>query len=947
MAKQQSTYEGLSGVFDALFTVSETNARKTKSPNSAQQLFLMSDAFAQALPAVAGQVGAFTSLQNTVEQTAYNWINAGGNLVVDKGQPLVKLNTVQQYSTVMLDENGRPIDAKFEAGVKPVQVDVNLQNVISYAKSPNDFTAKIAQGWVDQIQEVRKMKMIGGLGEAYQDAALYIAGRRAGVDGDVAAMLLDVKRANTMFSDDKSGRSTFFQGFTSGDAGKPNENDLFRIGRGEDRRDAVYAQALTMIGGELDRSKRMSAAAEIEAALRANTATHEVYNTTTNAWEQKRLTMNQIFDGVLADPSHAQYGQKLLEARTSMGKVIDNISDPRLKTELQAWLFNAGPDGFEQFAARAAKGTIQKGKSEGDIASFAMGSLAQAHANAGNTAEARKLMGFAATAQGLDGKMTIGEQLMYARSRWTALGKDLPGAFTITGLITGNSFKVLADASGGLTGFGGSSLNGGKFMDALGKQQEKLLRAQWQAQFGGMTNPAISLEDFLKRHNNFGTWGRPVDPLANFLQSKRVQDSLGNTPYNLYGGAQIRDFGLLGNSFKLSGNANGMQKLFYSAYTFSPWQMVQGALNGSLFDRMAWIGTNYGRDLANPSRMGQFAINMLNNKGYQRIVQLNRYGQYIVRAPILLVNKVIERGMFAIKSAMKFAMSGIMKLMTRIMGKAVAALISQVLKRVIDAATGGLAILYDIVNTLTFGLLDKLVGKAIKAVLDLIIMFIVGFLMLLTICGLNIGEWGNPSNANLNSDNTFPPDAGYQPQERALPDLSSFVNITTGSINPADYEPFNEGDCPFLRPINCSQGPYGTYSHGCSDFGSSQLPIDVGTGGGGAIYAPVNGRISLSGDYSCGDGTPTIGNIFEFTGDDGVLYGFYHSTAVAPAGTRVSKGDLIGAMTTSVPESECWTGPHIHAYVSQGGTQLNSLEAYRRMCGNFSCGSGESNSCGR
>lgn len=109
---------------------------------------------------------------------------------------------------------------------------------------------------------------------------------------------------------------------------------------------------------------------------------------------------------------------------------------------------------------------------------------------------------------------------------------------------------------------------------------------------------------------------------------------------------------------------------------------------------------------------------------------------------------------------------------------------------------------------------------------------------------------------------------------------------------------------------------YGDRLHPVYGYYRFHSGIDIGAGGGTAIWASASGTVTVS-SYDSG-----YGNYVSIAHDNGysTLYAHMSSRAVS-AGDRVSQGQVIGYVgTTGVS-----TGYHIHYEVFSGGTRINPL----------------------
>jgi len=909
--KNASTFSIL-GELGKVLDTSTTNQAKNKGPENTP-VPIMADT--SALASIAADMVGYTSVQNLVQQTASNWITSGDKLkgnsqmlgegygtAESRSTPLSEMRSYTdafgntQYQMVTIDSDD------FEVKSKTANIDVNFSTGVNFLLDPKKIADAAADKYAQSRSDVQRIKIIGGLGMAAQAVAVGMVARRANIDGDLIAFEQEVRRDSSHLNN-----------------GQPLSDA---------RRHAYVAQSTVMSTGFIDEATRSSVAAHLETVLAAPPI--PPYNASTT----------------LADPAYL---------RENLRAAAAGITNPVERGAYLAYLASPNADAFVNAAA-----TLYNPKASKDslvaMTNIASTRLSQAYASGSPDAQARG-QGFdrlRSVSGALDGRMGWCNQANYIITRFNRI-KDSPKIVSFTGLVTGSTFKDLAGVWGRY-GEAGSGPTGDTatttFLQILGSQatDDSMHRRGIQ----GPLQKGISNMAFYK--DTFVPFADALDPtkktiggrLGYFLTENYDAKTKGRTAKieNL----SINKFGTTANTFLISANANGLQKRMFAAYTYHPVQFVKGVFDGSFFQRYLWMRTDYGRgkqfwngaswqrslDLFERDGSGKYvygwasrtSFRILNSKGFQRYLSLVRGANYIARLPVIIANKAVER--------LYYYSRKLLMAMMRQVGKLAAKLgISVVTKAIAAVLSGGLSLILSI----------PIIGDLIEKVLVKILLNLVLLIVVMCCGGLIICVSAMPA---LTGTSGSDPASQYTPDPEFFPygNPTGQTLIPSITIIPASSIPTSIlGSCPFSTVgLVCNQGPYGNTSHMCSGRPGSEPAVDIGLENPG-VYAPEDGRILLSGDYTCnapGGGT-SIGGVVKFYGTaSGMTYTFFHAFGVLQAGpTTITKGQLIGVMTQSLPggPNGCWTGPHVHMSVKispyQGATTenyVNALDLMKRIC---------------
>ena len=561
---------------------------------------------------------------------------------------------------------------------------------------------------------------------------------------------------------------------------------------------------------------------------------------------------------------------------------------------------------------------------------------------------------------------TLARQAGYIYYRWNTM-PTLNKIFTPLGLLTGTSWLQMATWAGGLSGpMAGKAVVADKFeirglqssgmADKLTKMTNKteLFKSQVAtnlAKYGATDKRVIADQARLKKME---------DQLARYKGKKDNYDAYTKTgPPSL--GAATK--GMTGWKMVdvISHKANPFQKTAYFMYAFSPGAFFGGLLNGDTFQRMAWIGSGFGKnikwkyvrnadgkgyskvlDTSGFSRLGKFAYNRLNSSGYQAIARVSRRVGFLINAPANLTNAAIQVFQARMRAAAKLAAQKVAaQLAKTAIGKALVAAAAYITAGVSEF----LRYAYMIGNFVTFGALDKITGALLRITFQLVVGLIIG-IVALTILGFqNLAEVGGPQylSQNVGNGGLFAPDPGYNP---VLAVGDPYGNVLPPGTKPpplppidwTDYDDFSDNACPVQTTDGasvtyCSQGPNGTYSHHgttCPSGNPCNYAIDLAPGDRATqVVAPEDGKVYYRG-ISCKGGT-VVG--VKFDGVSGTSYVFYHviKKDSIPDGSSVTKGTVIGAMI--IGPSLCSSGSHVHMEVWKGGSlDPRPDAAYSVMC---------------
>jgi|GEM_PF-3364144 len=909
----QSTFSLLGSVSDAIFATAQEQGKKYGA--SATPSLIVGGDYLQGFADVATQIGAFPNIQNNIEQVAFNWAKSADTLQGNAQILEVGIGRDENRKSILremveyTDEFGQTqykyqtIDSEnYEKGLEQANVNISVESSIGFLTNSKGMADKAAAKYWESVQELRTLKRIAGVGDAFQQAVAAIAARQAGIDGDLTTYAAETRKIVKI-----SGNQTV----------------------SDDQKRAILAQSIAMGAGFIDESARSAAAFAVESTLKGTPIDNLIVYTADNK-----------VDAALS----------AARIKLSIGAAAATIANPVERAAFTAYITGARSDGL----VGAAINGISDPKQIAAMTNIASTQLSQAYATSTNLSTQatgaafdryRNVVGV------LDGKMTLGEQLGYFSDRFNGM-KENSKALTVFGFLTGSSLKYLATYGGR---YGASGQDTSKFLSKLGENtgDDMSFYQKTFVPFAKTLNPS--------KNTLGGFIGRTLTEKYDQRSGTYVADIK-----NL----SVRNMGTTANAFLISGDANKLQKGLFVAYTWHPVQLIQGLVNGAFYQRYLWAQTGYGkgreydyRDIATGiisrrrtmnmnetdahgknvyNGLSRFSYKFLNNKLFKGWLKVNRGFQYIIRAPTIIANKIIERTYYYAKRLANAVLKQLMKLLMRLLTKL---LIGIAVKALLAAVTGGISILFNVINTLTGGFLEKVLVKLVMNIVMLGVVLVCGGII---ICGAYLSEVLNPSSGS-DIAQQYAPDPFFVPYGGLVPGSSIIPSITT--IAPGTLPTIIPGSCPFDGggpSLRCTQGPFGSASHMCSGRSGAEPAVDIVPPSIG-VYAPEAGEIIAAGDYTCTDPTrpgSSIGGYFRFYGtQSGSIYIFYHAKALAlpgtGAGTNIPTGSLIGVMTTSLPggPNGCWSGAHVHmavkgtTYVGSGYYYyVNALDVMKQRC---------------
>lgn len=446
----------------------------------------------------------------------------------------------------------------------------------------------------------------------------------------------------------------------------------------------------------------------------------------------------------------------------------------------------------------------------------------------------------------------------------------------------------------------------------------------------------------------------------------------GTIGVNPFTGDNKKMFGL-SNVPILSLKANGLQKMFYTMYIFHPWQFINGVLNGSLPYRLLMLGSKHGY-LA-PSQWkwyAKFGNWMLNRKLYMASVKIFQTAQYTALAPLFIAKRIYTQ---TVVRFVDFIKDKVERAVLFVVEKALSVFMKEgakiLVKRIGDVLTGGVFAVYDIVNFLTFGILDKAIAGILKFIFK-----VVAFILMTIVVMALWGAFGIQAIVSNNASSTvgdigggsfYAPDPDFVPREYTGEGGSE-------DWDPNDYAEFKKMACPWEPSSACTQGPLGAGTHACKNPGLYALDINApdAPNDTGYVYSPEPGWViewSHYGDTSYGNFCKgEAGWTVIYLGVSGTKYKFVHmdtrmipkesgSTSGTPqvksAGVKLAHiGDFTNICEFkggSTGKCSCWYGTHIHAEVFREGESRDEHPdvVYGEMCvdGTYSCAGNNSLPC--
>ena len=430
----------------------------------------------------------------------------------------------------------------------------------------------------------------------------------------------------------------------------------------------------------------------------------------------------------------------------------------------------------------------------------------------------------------------------------------------------------------------------------------------------------------------------------------------------------------------ISKKANKMQKGAYIMGTLHPVQLFTALVDGSLGDRLMYIGMNFGNyknyeDLSKLQRIFlRMGLSLNSSKFYLQYRKFANVIRLTTNMPFILMQRMQvwmeDMGKKALKKYVEWGYIKPTKAAGRIIKSGFAALgrtalgqrimrtaAFQALKKVFEAVLGFLTTgaseiffkLYDFINLITFGALDKAVFKTI-----LYMFYALVSLMLLTNMGiLSLVEGAGQS---LQGHTAPLPQSGYKPLAEygwgedeldpnfvltvASPGLqntwqsSNFINGST-NLGFASGVAYGTNSC-VLKGGAYTQ----MWGSGSSSYHQTTKALDIGGIPGGApVYALISGtatcitsstpgavgHVICGGNNYAGDAVRLVGNL---SGHKIEVY-YLHMQCRQGGSWQVKEGEGIGVLVGPAqvrcnPEvarcaegivgNKCWTGVHLHIH---------------------------------
>lgn len=371
----------------------------------------------------------------------------------------------------------------------------------------------------------------------------------------------------------------------------------------------------------------------------------------------------------------------------------------------------------------------------------------------------------------------------------------------------------------------------------------------------------------------------------------------------------------------------GAQRL-YLLHVFHPIRALTGVINGRWWLQLQSL-ENMKSVLGKGTPAWAMALSKI-GKGALNIPGLKQYYQMINKANSLLINPQVTfqklftglgNKLIGIRKRIEDLFKKLLTKLLRSLGKLLAKLGIRSLGAALSAgATEIVYAAYSVVNFITFGLLDKIVDRTLKLLVEGTV-----FLAMVVAMGCIFLCMG--------AESIFGPTAQAIPSTHFVPGVGGIKG--EGGMGDIGQLPAS-GSCPFSGLL-CTQGPRGKFSHadnpGAIDMNGPRA------GQGYVLKAPEKGTIRKSGeDIICKSNGQSVGGMFWFYGESGNKYKFIHTKAIK-TGT-FNPGDDIGTITTSVTVGKCWTGAHAHIEVfNSAGDRVNAEQYFNNSvfeC-NFSC----------
>lgn len=359
----------------------------------------------------------------------------------------------------------------------------------------------------------------------------------------------------------------------------------------------------------------------------------------------------------------------------------------------------------------------------------------------------------------------------YMYYRWRTM-PQMNKIFSPFGVLTGSTWKDVSHMAGGITGVGVTKASAWKSLGL--KQLESVGTGKFTNQaIGKLNNKIDALQNKIDALTKAGGSASYIAQLEK--QKAKFRSQLAKRERSL--GSEFSKSNAKGLGWKdidlLSHRANFAQKAAYGLYAFSPGAFFGGMLNGDTFQRLAWMGSGFGKnlpkyiknskgkDVLDTSGMkwyGRLSMSILNSKGYRAVARISRGVGWVVNLPAQLAQSAMRAAQAAMRKAVEEAFKALAKRLLSESVRAALAYITAGVSKVLEWA-------YAAANFVTFGALDKLALALLKFTTQLIIALIVGIVALSVLGFQNLAEVGGPQYLaqNLGNGGLFAPDPNYDP----------------------------------------------------------------------------------------------------------------------------------------------------------------------------------------
>ena len=990
--QSDTSYSAMGAFYDAVYALSAKQGKKYGSTAAPDIMGEASDSLAQGIADLGASVAAAPGIAigQNIQKWATSKADAAGVISLSNimgesmGQSAAgnAYGVARTYTAPMGGNANDPLGAGIQAGavlnVKSSDISLGLNEAPALLINPRGLADSMAKKAFEARKQESMLKTIAALGNGTPSAAEWVQLRSIGVDADIATAVAHDSRAvfrdvsKNVFNDKNKDASRqeniegMVMGMLAGVTDPKQRAELIKAYGGENGlKNEILKEYHGLVSSlPATRAKEIGVGLHVDPSSAGRLNFSNMFDPSVLSTTHHESTMNydtknsKLANGLftlgtdISTAPAASLGRGeiiALAIRNAALRQAGGASNPRLAGNLTklADTMRDNPLLVDEFIRGMASTQFSGYSDATPLFKAGMSGLYREHmynGDAAGMAKASKAMGFLSKKEG---ELSTGDRLAYMYSRWNSM-PAMNKLFTVGGLMTGDAWVGVMNGLGGINGsgpIGRPSFNG----SPMAFFSSNFIRKEKTVVINGVptlvhVNAPVQMQ-----------WGS--GPIGQALGSTEKR-FFGVKGYNQLTGkaapgldfARKIDFAHATNV--VSKNANAFQKGAYFMYVYNPWQYVSGMMNGRTLEHLMWIGTKYGtvRDYEKMSRSAQWAYRTLNNKHYQNFVKVWQTGNYIMNMPAYIVadlSEAIKQKVF-LKAKQLLWDQGAKLLMNKIFGQAIFTALAAVTAGVSEV----LRWTYMILNTVTFGALDKIAQEAWKFIYELVIGLIIGVIFMSAV-GINALTGSNASARTqeaLGNGGLALPDPNFSPVIAHGDPYGNPVDPGTGEPPPIDwskYKNISDNACPIQTTDGksvtyCTQGANGTWSHhGNNTCGGGSSPceyaIDMGPGNVDTqVVAPTGGTVAKVA-LSCGSAGTVYG--VSFTTDDGLVYKFYH-VIVKPdlVGKHVDKGTVMGAMI--IGKSPCSTGSHVHFSVYSGGTNDAFPDAYyAKMCnlGTWSC----------